>query len=206
METITTDAQLVDYVAAHESEKDYAKWNPNDNGAGVSFGFIQFNQKKGSLPKLLREMDKADGNLFMECFGGRYRDVFQNEANIRRMDLNRPEMKAKILSTAKHEVFRQVQRKLAIDDYLRPAEKALRDLAKYLPRGARASVKARAMAFDISVQYGVGGLRSRIIEARKNTGHELEFLNRLAKLSDTHGYDNNRRTQMLRDPRLPIVA
>src|SRR5258706_499414 len=61
--------RLIDYTARNEGGGNYSAWNPNDNGAGVSFGLIQFNQKRGSLPTLMQRMHDKDPAKFDQIFG-----------------------------------------------------------------------------------------------------------------------------------------
>src|SRR6185503_9381628 len=45
--------RVIDKTARVEGGGRYDAFNPNDNGHGISFGLIQFNQKAGSLPQLM---------------------------------------------------------------------------------------------------------------------------------------------------------
>jgi hypothetical protein len=61
----------VRWVAGAESGKAaYAAQNRNTDGAGLSYGLIQWTQKSGNLGKLLAAMQRQDPAAFKEVFGG----------------------------------------------------------------------------------------------------------------------------------------
>ena len=186
--------RIIDSTARNEGGGRYDAWNPDDNGAGVSFGLIQFNQKAGSLPTLLQRMHDQDGGKFDQIFGP-YAANLQSSAWVRGANLNDPDLKARMVTAGRDPEFQQVQRDLAREAYYDPASRLLDGVGL-------TSERAHAMAFDISVQYGVGGFASKLQAAVAGGGGERAILTRLADLSDTHTYDNNRRHRILSDPNL----
>ena len=189
--------RLIDYTAQNEGGGRYDAWNPNDNGAGVSFGLIQFNQQKGSLPGLLQRMNDANPEKFRNIFGADA-DRLTDENWVRNANLSTPEWRERFKAAGADPEFQGVQRQLAREQYFEPTN-------RYAEEYGLGSERARAMMFDTAVQYGVGGLGSKLRQARANAGpnaSERETLAALADLADTHGYDANRRHRILNDPNL----
>ena len=195
-----TPDQLIDYVARVESGGSYTAWTSNDNGAGISFGLIQFNQRKGSLPTLLQRREAKDPPKFAQIFGGK-KSVFLNERVFRQLHFQGDPWKSFFTQMGEYPPFQEVQRELAQDEYLEPARKLLH-------KHSLSSEKALAMLFDLSIQYGVTGAENKLqkaIEAVKEKTQNLtenEILVKLAELSDTHDYDNQRRHRILVDEKI----
>ncbi|MCB9638585.1 MAG: chitosanase [Myxococcales bacterium] len=195
--------RLIDYTARNEGGGRYDTWNPNDNGHGVSFGLIQFNQKSGSLPTLMNRMSQANPERFNQIFGP-YADNMRNPEWVRNANLNDPDIKARMLQAGREPEFQKVQRDLAREGYFEPTNRLAEQYGITSERG-------RAMLFDTAVQYGLGsasrnnGLTGMLQRARQQVGpnaSERELLSALADQADTHGYDANRRHRILNDPNL----
>ena len=62
--------RVVDYVARGESGGRYWAQNRNDDKQGLSFGFLQWAQRPGSLGILLKKMRARDTATFDRIFGG----------------------------------------------------------------------------------------------------------------------------------------
>ncbi|MCK6508532.1 chitosanase [Myxococcota bacterium] len=195
--------RLIDYTARNEGGGRYDAWNPNDNGHGVSFGLIQFNQKSGSLPTLMNRMHQADPEKFNQIFGP-HADNMRNPDWVRNADLNNPDIKARMQQAGRDPDFQKVQRDLAREGYFEPTNRLADQYGIQSERG-------RAMLFDTAVQYGLGsaarnnGLTGMLQRARQEVGpnaSERELLSALANQADTHGYDANRRHHILNDPNL----
>lgn len=197
--------ELIDYVARTESGGRYDAWNPDDNGAGVSFGLIQFNQRKGSLPELLRRMHEADPDAFHNIFDihatllvGELADHLPREGT----DLTG--LEPLFREAGAYPSFQQVQRDLARELYFDPALKA----ARHYDIGTERAV---AMIFDTAVQRGVGGMRKILDEAVGIPPHagssksdaDWNIILWFAELADRGlGGENGRRHRILRDPEL----
>jgi hypothetical protein len=184
--------QLIDFVARTESNGQYDRWNPNDNGAGVSLGLIQFNQRRGSLPDLLQAMYRADSKKFAEL-AAPFSMLFLSPTWVRKADLNDKAFKTPILNLLRHEPFHAVQRALARKQYLEPSWKAARAKGLY-------SERAAAICFDTSVQHGLGFLN----DALKGTTRyllEKSALEDIAEAADRGlGEERGRRHAILNDP------
>lgn len=168
----------------------FSTWNANDAGAGVSFGFIQFNQKVGSLLLLFQQMYQDDPDTYNQHFG-KYADKLRNRrwlrgTALRDNTLNTPELKTLITRTGRIKTFRDSQYKVAKRGYFDPA---VRLCNEYNLK----SVNAYAMCTGIAIQFGVTarrGLQKWLAETRKQVGAdvpkvpEYQFLKVLANLVD----------------------
>lgn len=205
-----TDDALIDYIAQHhESGGSFCAWNPDDRGAGISFGLIQFNQKRGGLLDLFRRCADKNIDEFKKVMHP-YGLQFLGESFVRTAELNRPEYKSRIIELGKIPIFQDAQRELAKELYLFKAKKICEKF--YL-----GSERAIAMAADLAIQYGPGGLESRLLRSvcvlagtpGERPGDSKQFakmwhealLQTLAGLADVHDYDKSRRRQMLNEPR-----
>lgn len=186
--------RIIDYTARTEGGGRYDAWNPNDAGHGVSFGLIQFNQKRGSLPSLFKGMHEANPEKFNGVFGPHAQNLL-SESYVRSANLNDPDIKSRMLEAGRDPELQQVQRNLARSDYYEPA-------AKMAAEHGLTSERAHAMLFDSAVQNGVGGTRKYLRQAAAGGGSERDILRRFANLADDNRYSGNRRTRILHDPNL----
>lgn len=186
--------KLIDKTARVEGGGRYDAFNPNDNGHGISFGLIQFNQKAGSLPTLFTEMNQKDPAKFNQIFGADAQSLLDTN-HVRSANLNTPDMKAKLREAGAHPAFQQVQRDLAKRDYFDPAQRVAEQHGIKSERGM-------AMLFDASVQLGVGGMTQRLKAAAAQGGSEREILERFAASADNVTGGHNRRRNLLNDPTL----
>jgi hypothetical protein len=164
---ITKEAayKIIAHTAQTESGGKFASWNKNDNGAGISFGFIQFNQAGGrlagsagsSLAKLFRIMHSLDAGKFQEVMGPFATNLLDVDW-VKHADLNAPDLKARIVASAAVPVFQKAQLELARQDYFAPAEETA---AKY---GIK-SERGHALLFDTAVQWGASRMRKFAAEA-----------------------------------------
>lgn len=166
----TAIRKLIDIVARFESRGDYGAINPDDAGAGVSYGLIQFNQKRGTLPQLFKEMNRRDPVLFNKIFGSWVSTMLG--PTIRTVNLNVGDFKNRLRIAGVEETFRQVQLDLARIHYFDPTD-ALAD--KY----GWNTERARALMFDTAVQFGFNGrngtpdfVRRAIKKAKEINGTE----------------------------------
>lgn len=201
-----TNDQIVDYTARNEGGGSYTAWNPNDNGHGVSCGLIMFNAQQGTLPLLLERMFERDESTF-KLLAPYDWERLKNRNFVTKEDLNSPRIKEAILKLLGEPLFQAVQRQIAEERYLIPS---ITRIFRYFEKTP--GTKARCMAFDIEVQYGGGGLNSKLRQAASKTrtgrksvqpASQEIFLFALAEVSDTHGYDNERRHRILEDPLIP---
>ncbi|PWT97974.1 MAG: hypothetical protein C5B53_07325 [Candidatus Melainabacteria bacterium] len=69
--------RIAQVISRHEGRPDSINWN--DNGAGISAGMFQANQKRGELPSLLHRMEKADAHLFAHLLGAGLAKLARNQ-------------------------------------------------------------------------------------------------------------------------------
>lgn len=193
--------RLIDLTARVESGGDYSAWNPDDNGHGPSFGLIQFSSTVGSLGKLIVAMQQAHPEWFRLIFGAVEMEPGEwGKCAARSPHLYRPALQL----SGQVPVWQQCQRQLAREEYFDPAWRVLQRIQN-AGRPILVSERAAAMAFDISVQCGVGGLGEKLRRAVDLAGSictEKAILDKLADLADTHEYDANRRHKLLNSPEL----
>lgn len=181
---------LIDLTARVESGGDYSKWNPDDNGHGPSFGLIQFNATVGSLGKLLRLMAARAPGWFRIVFGCMPGDF---EAFAREIADDPEFYEARLKLSGQVPIWQACQRQLSQEEYFDPA-------AKLCAKFGLVSERAHAMAFDVAVQYGVGGLERMFNSATTYTptpSNEHAVLGLLASYGDRHEYDQQRRHKLL---------
>lgn len=191
--------KLIDIVGMNESAGDYARWNPDDNGAGVSFGLIQFNQQQGGLRELFRQMRQADRCQFDATFGAVSVAMPAMLATgfLKSLDLNEPTLKAAIISTAYGQVFRAVQRKVAHEQYLAPAIAIGRTHGITTERGL-------CLLFDACVQRGEGWVGANVEDVTTSasmSGRPVnDLLAEIARRADAGygGEEKGRRHKILR--------
>lgn len=147
--------RLIDRTAQFESGRSYTAWTPNDNGAGVSFGLIQFNQKRGSLGQLLRRMASADRFTWDLLVKPEQSAILLDQQRLEDTDLTAAPWPGIFEALGKHPPFQAIQRDLAREGYFLPAA----DLAG---RYGLDSEQAYAVLFDVAVQHGVKGLADRL--------------------------------------------
>lgn len=214
--------RLIDITARAESGGDYSKWTPDDNGHGPSFGIIQFNATVGSLGKLIVMMREAKPEWWVLLFADSSPPLEpgnQDHAKAwgQAVAAGSPSYwRALLQLSGQVPIWQQCQRQLAREEYFDPA-------ARLCAKFGLVSERAHAMAFDVAVQYGVGGLEGMLDDAWgtselrfKRLGQEAQkqgveidwaasepiLLKRLAKAADSHPYDQNRRHKLLESKEL----
>jgi peptidoglycan hydrolase-like protein with peptidoglycan-binding domain len=181
--------RIIDYTARVESGGKYDAWNADDNGHGVSFGLIQFNQEVGGLPSLLQSMHAANPAKFNEIMGP-HASTMLSTGGVRGANLNDPDIKSRMLRLGREPEFQQVQRDKAREGYWNPAARLGASFGIRSERGL-------AMLFDSCVQNGSGGTERFLRQAAAGGGSEREILARFASLAD-RGHAG-RRTRILND-------
>lgn len=221
--------QIIDYTARTEGgrpkprhdgrsgpDAPYDAWNSDDTGAGVSYGCIQFNQAGGRLAKKpgspLALLFKTSAQMFpakWQAIMGPYASKLTDVAWVKQADLNDPDIKARILATARDPDFQRAQREQARKEYFVPAQKIAKEFGIKSGRGL-------AMLFDACVQMGPVGARNAMVKAAqqavKGLGEvcglgatptavsESALLTSFASTADKQaGGGTTRRTKMLTD-------
>jgi len=192
--------KLIARTVQTESGGDYGRFNPDDNGTGIAFGIVQFNQEKGTLPELLRSMYAKDSASFNRIFGD-LAPALLDPSRVRQIDLSGHRT---AFQTAGRTVpaFQEAQRELLKKVYLDPA------VALATQYGIK-SERGTAMVFDTLIQRGLGNTKAALNRAKAKAPPvpERAFLEAFAPEADaTTLATTHRRQDMLDDPTLSDVA
>ena len=186
---------VIRFTAANEGGVGgYSTFNPNDNGHGVSYGFIQFNQTVGSLPQLLQAMQAANPTKFSTIFG-----------SVAPQLINPDWVKANSLVGYKNQFqqaglvpeFQLAQRKLARSQYWSSAASVAGQLNLQ-------SQRAYAIFFDTCVQRGSAAAMN-IAKQVSNVSDPTQKLSQYCQIADSVALSGDRRTHLLTDSRLSDV-
>lgn len=157
METIKDwVANAIFAVAKHEGGGRYDALNANKDGAGVSYGLVQWTQTSGNLGRLLAEMHRRAPEEFARVFGPSYRQVLDVTARgsldpVDGSSLWKGPWPARFAAAAKIEAFRGAQVWMAMKgDHMQAAIANARRLDVATERGV-------ALCFDRAIQQGAGG-------------------------------------------------
>jgi hypothetical protein len=146
--------RVLERVSGHEGG--YAAQNRNWDGAGLSYGILQWTQKHGNLGILLTALFHADTAAFRRIFGsgaGALLDITTADSQTERLSLSLWEAPwtDRFAAAGRHPAFQAAQVRLALTgDHWVGAVKAATAL------GSSELVTERSMAlfFDTSVQQG----------------------------------------------------
>jgi hypothetical protein len=148
--------RVIALVSATEGEAD--SLNRNLDGAGLSYGILQWNQRSGSLGVLLSAMAEADPPAFARLFGPSWASLLEatRRGGLAAVDgapLWEEPWVSRFAAAGRHVMFVAVQWRLAEQgEHFRGALDAARILGVSTER-------AMALFFDRSVQQGPGAAR-----------------------------------------------
>ena len=147
-------------VIARTSAKEggYDAINPNEDGAGLSFGILQWNQTSGNLGKLLAAMWATDSPTFERIFGSSWRALLDTlrAGGVRTIGGVYPWQEpwaSRFRAAGRTPAFQRVQDEFARSDP---------HMASALALAARLNVmteRSMALFFDTAVQQGPNGAR-----------------------------------------------
>jgi len=177
--------RVINRVSKHEGGHDAL--NLNADGAGLSFGIIQWAQKPGTLGVLLGEFQKADPARFVRVFGAQAtRMLSLAEAGslsaIHGVYLWQEPWVSRFRAAGRDPVFIAVQNRLAREDkHFRGAVLAAKALGVETER-------SMALMYDTAVQQGpVFAIRlAERVRASTVGESEAEVLRRFALLAPAH--------------------
>ena len=172
------------------SEGGYSSVNPNTDGAGLSFGLLQWTQASGNLGKLLGAMQQDDAPAFARGFGTPHAELLRQTrstdqtvrlAPVGGVLLWREPWLSRFRSAGAHPTFRLTQDRLALEgEHMRAAL----ELAWGLGGPTERSV---ALLFDTAVQQGPNAAKriaSQVVQALQAEGYttvsSAELLSRYA--------------------------
>ncbi len=143
--------RVIARVSKHEGKHD--SLNLNLDGAGLSFGIIQWAQKVGNLGVLLAEMHRTDPERFVATFGPHWRELLQvtaasSLAPVGGTVLWREPWVGRFKAAGRDPVFIEVQNRLARQGHhFQGAVEAANALGV-------ATERSMALLYDTSVQQG----------------------------------------------------
>ena len=177
--------RVIARVSKHEGS--YDSLNRNTDGAGLSFGILQWAQKPGSLGTLLVTMQQADPAAFTRIFGPAWQQLIATTkagslAPVNGEVLWKRPWTSRFTEAGRYEVFRAVQRRLAQEgSHFRGAVETARILGV-------ATERSMALFFDTSVQQGPGAakqvarqIKERFAKAGRTSVPYLELLTAYAQ-------------------------
>lgn len=146
-------------------EGGYDAINPNTDGAGLSFGILQWTQSTGNLGKLLTAMWATDSATFERIFGPSSRTLIDTlrAGGVRSVGGAYPWQEpwaSRFRTAGRTPIFQRVQDEMAKVD---PHMQAALDVAKRLNVMTERSM---AIFFDTAVQQGPNGAKSVAEAAR----------------------------------------
>jgi hypothetical protein len=162
--------RIITFVSATEGRAD--SLNRNLDGAGLSYGILQWNQRSGSLGVLLRELYQADPVAFPQIFGPSWSALLEATARgglerVEGVPLWEEPWVSRFVAAGRYAPFVAVQWRLAEQgEHFQGALDAARTLGVHTER-------ALALFFDRSVQQGPGTARQMAeqLRARGQTGY-----------------------------------
>jgi hypothetical protein len=150
-------ANVIRRTAAREGS--YASLNLNRDGAGLSFGILQWTQASGNLGKLLATMYAMDPAAFVAIFGSLWQALLAATApgglrSVGGAHLWQEPWASRFRQAGNHPAFQRAQDHLAQTDQHMQAALAV--------AGSLSVMTERSMAifFDTAVQQGPNGVRS----------------------------------------------
>lgn len=165
--------------------------NLNTDAAGLSYGIIQWAQRPGRLPELLRAFSAADRERYIEIFGdgnARLADgliAYTSRANggvdartgltlEPAFDLIRSPWTGRFEKATLHLPFQLAQ--------VQTAANAFRQSLKKMQGYARNLRTERGVAFmlDVANQFGDGGLKKLYLAAQREDMSEMDLLEAIA--------------------------
>lgn len=156
--------KVISLISANEGKANTITWN--DNGAGMSVGMQQNNQKRGSLPQLLRAMHDSNPEKFDHYFGRNANNML-NERFVRRAHFSPNNELGRAMVAAVNDPEMQKAQLGLLRNHVARAS----DIARGL--GIKSTMGV-ALVADLTNQFGEGGamkyLRSahgRVSEADK---------------------------------------
>ena len=155
--------RVITFISATEGRAD--SLNRNLDGAGLSYGILQWNQRVGNLGILLRALHQADPEAFVRFFGPSWSALLESTARgglepVEGVSLWEEPWVSRFVAAGRHPPFVAAQWRLA--EQGEHFQGAL-DVALIL--GVRTE-RAIALFFDRSVQQGPGAARQMAEQLR----------------------------------------
>lgn len=183
---------MADVVSKNEGVPTQINWN--DNGAGVSVGMFQWNQRRGELPSLMTRMAKESPEAFSKAFGPYASRMASDENFVRRAYIGpNNELGARMQAAMNDPSLQKVQFEMAAEKVAQCAEVGR--------KFGLTSEQGVAVFTDMVNQLGMGAALPDLQRAAggidaNNPGASHAITARLLQLSAHHAY-RGQRTQSL---------
>lgn len=175
---------VVSAVSAGEGSR-FDALNLNVDGAGLSFGILQWAQNPGSLYRLLSAMEKADRKKFVEILGEGSEQVAtellsKTRGGGKRLPLWNQVWAARFKKAGQDPELQRVQRQVARQDMLDRLRDGYHRYPENFKKDGKIAQKALVMMADVGNQAGPGGLRQALVYAgQAGLSDEEKFIGRL---------------------------
>ena len=179
--------RVIARVSAHEGRHD--SLNLNADGAGLSFGILQWAQKPGTLGGLLTAMYQVDPARFAATFGPSWAELLQGTlagsiGPVGGAVLWQEPWISRFKAAGRDPVFIDVQNRMAAEgDHFKGALRAAEALGF-------ATERTMALLYDTSVQQGPGFAKKLAVKVRNlyagKTADVIEILTTYAQLAPAH--------------------
>lgn len=167
---------IAGWVTHNEAgHKTYTAYNPDDNGAGISVGLMQWNQERGLLPELVGDWYERNPSRFNRIFGSDAANML-DESWLRSVDFSKSEtLTASMKEALSEPQFQAVQLELR-NDHIEESCEIARDYGFTALRG-------RAVIADLVNQLGKGGTK-RFLSRVPLSGDESNRIEQLKSQTD----------------------
>ncbi len=157
--------KVVALIGQNEGKANSINWN--DNGAGISVGIQQSNQRGGNLPELLQRMHEANPQKFNQIFGANASRML-NENFVRNAHFSpRNDLGRAMVRAVNEPEFQRAQVTLVREHVQRAAE-----IARGL--GIKSTMGV-ALVADLTNQFGEGGALKYLRQARGRHSEEAKI-------------------------------
>jgi hypothetical protein len=178
--------ELVATVAAGEGGA-FDALQLNADGAGLSFGILQWAQRPGSLYNLLQALNAAQPMKFVQLLADGdpqvARDLLaQTQGGGKRLPLWQGEWPRRFWTCGRDLECQKVQRHLARQEVTARLDEGCRLYPSRFQTGGRIALRALVMLADVANQSGPGGLRRAVEYARARlTADEAAFIGNIGR-------------------------
>ena len=168
---------IAGWVTHNEAgSKSFSAYNPDDNGAGISVGLMQWNQRRGDLPVLVDSWFAKNPRKFNDIFGANSMDV-RDEDWLRKVDFSgNATLRSSMERALADPEFQGVQLDLR-NDHIEESCEVAKDYGF-------SSLRARAVVADLVNQLGRQGARSFISRVPDFKGSESMRIEKLKLVTD----------------------
>jgi len=196
--------KVLGIVAQMEGVGKFGALNLNTDKAGLSYGIIQWAQKPGRLPEILKAFSAADRELYIDIFGDGDANLADGliahvsrlkggvnpktgETTNNKFDLIAPSWSRRFEKATLQPVFQIAQVQTAAKVF----KSSLADIQVYAPDIR--SERGIAFMLDVANQFGDGGLKDIYREVHRDGMQEFDILEAIADETVERIADNFKR-------------